>query len=315
MTAERLSRGSPVQLARPRRRAGGAAQGRPDARGQRGRAEPRVRAGDQGGRGSCWRCPGRASCATTAPVPPRSWAAGATTASCGCRSPSTINLDGDTVVARVLRSGSPQRAEVRNRRRDPRRDAAQRRLPRRRGRPGKGRRPALGRAGRGNPVGRSAPGRRSRNARATSPSWWRRRSPTPTPMSSWLRRDPDRRGRRRRAPAARAEPPRRRAAAARVPLTLPAPHPPDCREGPVRAPANCWTSPRKSSPRRSTSSASSPAASIPPCSPTAASGRRSRRSRRARPCPSRSLSRRTSCPGTGRGGRLLRGRRGDHERG
>ena len=70
---------------------------------------------------------------------------------------STIDLDGDTVVARVLRSGSPQRVAYADAGGTRRREAAERRLPCRGGGPGHRGWPAVGRARRGDPVGRPAP--------------------------------------------------------------------------------------------------------------------------------------------------------------
>ena len=91
------------------------------------------------------------------------------------------------------------------------------------------------------------------------------------------------RGGRDRAPAAGAQPARRRAAAARRARRPAA----GAREAPRRARrarSRCCAARRRSSSRRSPSCASSPAGCIPPCSPTAASRRRWRRSLRARRC-------------------------------
>ena len=96
--------------ARARRRAGGAAPGR-HARRQRGAAEPRVRAGDQGGRAA----PGRARGERRALRRPRHGdgrrGLERRRQAAACPSASTIDLDGDTVVAKVLRTDRPQRAE------------------------------------------------------------------------------------------------------------------------------------------------------------------------------------------------------------
>ena len=73
---------------------------------------------------------------------------------------STIDLDGDTVVAKVLRTGSPQRAVYEDAGGTLAAEAAERRLPRRGGSPGQRRWAALGRSRRRDPVSRPAPGRR-----------------------------------------------------------------------------------------------------------------------------------------------------------
>ena len=115
--------------------------------------------------------------------------AGATTASSSLPVASTIDLDGDTVVAKVLRTGSPQRVDVRGRGRHARRDSCRAPATARRWRPPS---PSAGELwGALAAATRSAEplpdGHRAR-ACATSPSWSRRRSRTPTPTSSWPRR-------------------------------------------------------------------------------------------------------------------------------
>ena len=76
----------------------------------------------------------------------------------------TLDLDGDSVVAKVLRSGSAQRVDRYERgERHAGRDRAELRLPRRGGGAGDRRRKAVGRAGGGDGVGRG-PGRGSRTA-------------------------------------------------------------------------------------------------------------------------------------------------------
>ena len=124
------------------------------------------------------------------------------------------------------------------------------------------------------------------------------------------------RGRAGRAPAPRARPARRRAAAARRALAAARPRPRAARRATRTArQASCSTARATRRARRSRTCASSPAASTRPCSPTAASARRSRRWPTARRCRSRSPRvPEERLPGAGRGRRLLRRRRVADER-
>ena len=125
---------------------------------------------------------------------------------------------------------------------------------------------------------------------------------------------PDRRGRHAGAPPARAQPARRRPAAARRAVADAAARPGQARTETPTGPTSCSTARRRSSRSRSPSCASSPAASTRRSCPTAASGRRSRRSRGARRSPSARRDPRGAAARADRGGRLLRGRRGAHQR-
>ncbi len=99
-----------------------------------------------------------------------------------------------------------------------------------------------------------------------------------------------RRGGRRRAPPHRAQPARRRPAAARGALGRAAARPGEDRHAHRERPRSCSRSPPRTWPRRSRSCASWRRGSTPPCSPSAASRRRSRCWQRARRCRSRSTS-------------------------
>ena len=93
--------------ARARRRAGSAPPRR-HARRERRAAEPRVRAGHRGGRAGCSGSPARTSCTTTACA--RATVVGAWSDDGPPRFPvgAHLDVDGDTVVARVVRTGKPR---------------------------------------------------------------------------------------------------------------------------------------------------------------------------------------------------------------
>ena len=96
----------------------------------------------------------------------------------------TIDLDGDTVIARVLRSGTPERAEYAEATgalAETLQSAGYRGAV---AAPVLVGGPAVGRARRRDPLARRRSPRAPSSASATSPSWSRRRSPTPTRTSS-----------------------------------------------------------------------------------------------------------------------------------
>ena len=103
---------------------------------------------------------------------------------------STIDLEGDSVVATVLRSGSPQRVEYAGLGGAFAEKMHELRLPRGGGRSDHRRRAALGCAGGGLPRRPSCSRRATSRSSATSPSSSPRRSRTPTPMRSSPRRAP-----------------------------------------------------------------------------------------------------------------------------
>ena len=167
-------------------------------------------------------------------------------------------------------------------------------------------------------------------ARATTPSWSRSvavaagpvdRERAPAGAAARPRRGAarvaraDRRGRHGRAAAARAQPARRRPAAARRALAHAAARPGPAAQGPRRRREAARRRPGGARAARSRSCASSRAASIRPCSPTAGSRRRSRRSPGRSPVPVElDGTPPERLPAAGRGGGLLRRRRGADER-
>ena len=225
----------------------------------------------------------------------------------------TIDLEGDTVIARVLRSGRPERTEYR---------APAGRSPRRCRAPAtaeRWRRRCSSAAGCGarsprGPARRVAPGRRR-----TAPRRLRRagrpgdRQHRRARAARRLARA-DRRGRRRRAAPARAQPARRRAAAARVGRDRPARDPRHARQGSGEGGRAAVGGPGAARP-----GARRPArarARHPPGRahrPRARTRARVARDPRAGPGRDR-RSARGAARRAGRGGRVLRRRRGDHER-
>ena len=158
---------------------------------ERRRAEPRVRAGDRGGRAAARRSRSRAWCSTTAPH--TATVVGAWSADGPPHFPvgTTLDLDGDTRRGDVVRSGAPSALDRYD---DTARHAggvdARLRLPRRRRGARDGRRQAVGRAGRSDEAS-EAPlpdgvEQRLCDFADSSP----RRSPTPTRTRSSRRRAP-----------------------------------------------------------------------------------------------------------------------------